>query len=417
MHTGAATVLHDGGSRATSAAGKSLRSGLLVAEAALAVVLLIGAALLARSFVRLLEIDSGFVPDNVLIAQVILPNDPDEERAAAHSDAFVKALQTRLEALPGVVSAGISNMAPLGDSTAVMGFALPTGSGEPASVLANLWVVTPGYERALGLRIRSGRFLAAADLTSGTLALVVNEELARRYLADGKPVIGRRYPGLLYGSERVTEIVGVVGNVLKDGPDRPPQPEIYVVPSDRNRGMLTEPYVLVRTTGDPLALAPAFRRLVREMEPQAAVDGVGRLTSRASRAVAQPRFAAIVLGVFALLALALAATGLYGVLTYGVSQRRREMGIRAALGATRAGLSRLILREGLVLTAAGLVLGLAVAAAVMRLMASLLFGVTPFDLLAYTTAPLALLGVAAVACLLPARRAAAADPAEALRSE
>jgi len=202
MRTGAATVLHDGGNRATSAAGKSLRSGLLVAEAALAVVLLVGAALLARSFVQLLRTDSGFAAENVLVAQVILPDDPDEERAGAHNAAFVSALQARLEALPGVVAAGISNMAPLGDSTAVQGFSLP-GGGELASVRANLWVVTPGYGRALGLRIESGRFLAPGDLTSGTLALVVSEELSHRYLADGKPVVGRRYPGLLYGNGRV----------------------------------------------------------------------------------------------------------------------------------------------------------------------------------------------------------------------
>ncbi|HEY2738836.1 MAG TPA: FtsX-like permease family protein, partial [Thermoanaerobaculia bacterium] len=166
-----------------------------------------------------------------------------------------------------------------------------------------------------------------------------------------------------------------------------------------------------------LALAPDLRRLVRETEPRAALDNVDRLTGRLSAAVAQPRFAALVASVFAALALLLAATGLYGVLTYSVSQRRREMGIRGALGATRAGLLGLVLREGLLLTVTGLVLGLGVALAVTRLMASLLFGVTALDALSFAAAPLALLGVAAAACLIPARRAAAVDPAEALRSE
>jgi ABC-type antimicrobial peptide transport system permease subunit len=181
--------------------------------------------------------------------------------------------------------------------------------------------------------------------------------------------------------------------------------------------MFTEPFLLIRTTGDPLALAPELRRLVHEVEPQAALDGVDLLTNRVSESVAQPRFAALVLSVFAAVALLLAATGLYGVLSYSVSQRRREMGIRAALGSTRAGLQRLILREGLTLTVAGLAIGLGAALGVTRLMASLLFGVTSLDAVSFAAAPLALLGVAAAACLIPARRAAAVDPAEALRGE
>jgi putative ABC transport system permease protein len=171
----------------------------------------------------------------------------------------------------------------------------------------------------------------------------------------------------------------------------------------------------VRTAGNPLALAPDLRRLVRDIEPRAALDRVESLSSQRSDAVAQPRFAALVLAVFAVLALVLAAIGLYGVLSYGVSQRRREMGVRAALGATRGRLLRLVLREGLILTALGLVLGLGASAGVTRLMESLLFGVTPLDAVSFAAAPLAMLGVAVVACLVPARRAAAIDPAEALR--
>ncbi len=178
-----------------------------------------------------------------------------------------------------------------------------------------------------------------------------------------------------------------------------------------------QPFLLIRTTGDPLALAPDLRRLVREIEPRAALDNVDLLENRLSASVAQPRFAALGLAVFAVVALALAATGLYGVLSYSVSQRRREMGIRAALGATRAGLQLLVLREGLTLTVAGLAIGLGAALGVTRLMESLLFGVTPLDAVAFTAAPLALLVVAAAACLIPSERAAAADPAEALRSE
>jgi predicted permease len=415
MRVVAAPVLHnlrEGGSRSTSAAGKALRSSLLVVEAALAVVLLIGAGLLARSFIRLVEVDGGYQPEHVLTAQVYLP---EQEEGSTRNAAILSTLLARLEALPGVVAAGVANMAPLGNSTSIMGFSLPPRGpgGEPVSARANAWVVTPGYGRTLGLRVESGRFLEPADVSSGTQAVVVNEELVRQFITDGKPVVGRQLPNLLEGAE----IVGVVGNVLKDGPDRPPQPEIFLAARESNLARFQQPFLLVRTTGDPLALAPDLRRLVREIEPRAAIDEVDRLTNRLSKAVAQPRFAALVLTVFAALALLLAAIGLYGVLSYSVSQRRREMGIRAALGATRGRLLGLVLREGMALTVAGLALGLGVALGVTRLMASLLFGVTPLDAVAFAAAPLALLGVATAACLIPARRAAAVDPAEALRSE
>jgi putative ABC transport system permease protein len=415
LRHGPANLLNDGGHRATGTAGKALRGGLLVAEAALAVILLVGAGLLARSFVRLLQVDGGYDPDHVLTAQVFLPTGEDEAPRRAEA---VSTLLTRLEALPGVAAAGVANMAPLGTMTMIMRFELPGGpGGEPVPGQADAWGVTPGFARALGLRVKSGRFLEAGDLTSGTQAVVVNEELVRQYLSDGKPVVGRRIPGLFGDRGKITEIVGVVGNVLKDGPRRPPRPQIYRVAGLSSIDAFQQPFLLIRTTGDPLALAADLRRLVREIEPRAALDNVDLLENRLSASVAQPRFAALVLAVFAVLALALAATGLYGVLSYNVSQRRREMGIRAALGATRAGLQRLVLREGLALTAAGLAIGLGAALGVTRLMASLLFGVTPLDAVSFAAAPLALLGVAAAACLIPARRAAAADPAESLRSE
>jgi predicted permease len=407
-----APVLHEGGSRTTSAAGKALRGGLLILEAALAVVLLVGADLLARSFVRLLQVDGGYRPDHVLTAQVYLP-DPGE--GSMRNAEILSTLLARLEARPGVVAAGAANMAPFGGSTLIMGFSLPGGrpGSEPATVRANAWVVTPGYARALGMRLKSGRFLEPGDVTSGIQAVVVNEELVRQHITDGQPAIGRQLPNLLDGAQ----IVGVIGNILKDGPDRPPQPEIFLVARKRNLSMFDQPYLVVRTTGDPLALAPDLRQILREIEPRGVLDDVDLLTHRVSDSVAQPRFAALLLSVFAAVALLLAATGLYGVLSYSVSQRRREMGIRAALGSTRAGIQRLILREGLALTVAGLAIGLGAALGVTRLMASLLFGVTPLDAVSFAAAPLALLGVAAAACLIPARRAALVDPAEALRGE
>jgi ABC-type antimicrobial peptide transport system permease subunit len=215
----------------------------------------------------------------------------------------------------------------------------------------------------------------------------------------------------------ITEVVGVVANMLKDGNDRKPEPEVFS-PAKRTSPALGRSMALaIRTDRDPVSLAPDVRRLVLDLEPRAAFDAVGSLSGRLSASVAQPRFSASVLGGFAALALLLAAVGLYGVLSYGVSQRRREMGIRAAMGASRPQLIRLVLREGLVVVSLGLVIGLGAAAALARFIQTLLFGITPLDVWAYAAAPIILLLVATVACAIPARRAATVDPAEALRCE
>ena len=390
---------------------------MLVSEAALAVLLLVGAGLLIRSLVRLIQVDGGYEPSKVLTAQLFLPAVQGEE---VRSTALVNTLMARLQASPGVVAAGAANMAPFGNSTAISGFTLPAGGpgGEPTVARANTWMVTPGFGPALGLgQERSfppGRRSHVRHAGAGGERGVRAPVSCGRQARGGPEVYGILASG---DDETMTEIVGVVDNVLKDGPSRPPQPEIYLAAGSYGREAAAQVFLLVRTAGDPLPLAPNLRRLVREIEPRAALDEVDRLTHRLSAAVAQPRFAALVLAVFAALALILAAIGLYGVLSYGVSQRRREMGVRAALGATRARLLRLVLREGLVLTVAGLALGLGAALAVTRLMASLLFGVEPLDAVAFSVAPLAMLGVAIFACLEPARRAAEVDPAEALRSE
>ena len=415
---GLAPVLHEGDGRATGATGKRLRGGLLVAEAALAVLLLVGAGLLLRSFAQILRVDGGYEPSNVLTAQLFLPMTAGGAGEEVRGTAAVHALLERVAALPGVAAAGAANMAPFGGSTTITGFSLPGGpDGAPTVVRANTWVVTPGFGQALGLRVKSGRFLAAGDVASGTQALVVNEELVRLFLSDGRPVVGRRFPAIHSKKGGVAEIVGVVGNVLKDGPRRAPQPEIYFAAGSSEVDLRSHAFLLVRTAGDPLALAPELRRLAGEAVPRAALDEVGSLTGRFSAAVAQPRFAALVLAAFAALALALAAVGLYGVLSYGVSQRRREIGVRSALGADKERLLRLVLWEGLALTVAGLALGLGAALAATRWMASLLFGVQPLDGVTFAAAPVVMLGVAAVACLIPANRAAGIDPAEALRSE
>jgi predicted permease len=397
-----------------SAASRTLRLGgaLLVAEAALATILLVGASLLARSFAQLLQVDPGYRAANVLIARVYLGGDQPPERTGA----FVAALLQRLRALPGVVAAGAANMAPLARNTALVQFNLPGASvgGEPVLARATSWTVTPGYAEALSLRLRGGRLLDERDLAAGVRSMLVNEEFVRAYLNDGRPVVGRRYQGL-FGAQNVTsEIVGVVGNVLKDGLDARPQSEIYGLPR-HGYAFPSEFNVVLRVTAQPLGFARTLRPLLAQLAPRAAVE-VATLQSQLGASVSQPRFAAVSLAVFALLAVTLAAIGLYGVLSYNVSQRRRELGVRAALGASRGQIIALVVRQGLLVTAAGLALGVAGAAALTRLLERLLFGVTPLDGAAFAGALAVLLLAALLACLAPAWRAAGVDPTEALRT-
>jgi putative ABC transport system permease protein len=415
--------LREGVGASSSVRMARLRAGLLVAEAALAVMLLIGSGLLIRSFVRLVNVDAGYTADNVLMAQIFLPGAGGGPRrpdpaVAARTAALADRLLGRLSGVPGVTAAAAGNMAPLGNTMQIGAFDLPgvfNPDGSPVIVRASQYSVTPGYADALGLRLRQGRWLTDADRAAALQALVVNDAFVRAYLNDGKPVIGRRFEGLSQPGV-TTEIVGVVGDVLLGGLDTEPQPATYW-PAGENFPLLGRLFVLVRTTGDPSAIAPVLRQYVRDADPGAALDAVGPLSARVSSSVSQPRFAAAVLAAFALLALALAAVGLYGVLSYNVSRRQREIGVRAALGASRLDILRLVISQGLGVTVAGLLLGVAGAAGVTRLMQQLLFGVAPLDPMTFVAAPLVLAVVALAACLVPARRAARTDPAVALRYE
>ncbi len=409
-------ALRDGTGGATGARSMRLGGSLLVVEAALAVMLLVGAGLLIRSYAELVAVDPGYDPGRVLVAQVDLGGDSETEAARQ----LALDLAARIEALPGVEAAGVANMAPLGNSTAIQQFTLPASvtGGEPVTARAIAYTVTPGYAKALSLRLVAGRFLVPEDLDGTVRPIVVNEEFVRSYLrfgpSGGRPVVGRRFEaGDGAEGARPTEIVGVVGNVLHDGLDGEPQSAIYGLPGSQMPSWF---FLVVRTAGDPEPFVATLRSVAADLAPRAGVD-VATLSSRVSASVSQPRFAAATLASLAFLALALAATGLFGVLTYNVARRRREMGVRGALGADRGAIVALVLRQGLLVTGAGLVLGLAGAAAMARFLASLLFGVTPFDVVAFAAAPAVLLAVALGACLLPAWRAASVPPTEALRAE
>lgn len=408
-----AAAMRDADARTSTVAGAGRRV-LLAAEAALAVMLLVGASLLGRSFLALAAAPSGFDANNVLTARVYL-TDPQRTPASVHQT--IDALLTKLRATPGVRFAAAGNMAPFADSSYITGFTLPApAGGEKTFVRALQYVVSPDYFRALGAPIRSGRGFTDADLTSPAEAVVVNETLARTYFRDGQPVVGRRYPGLMSNDQRLFEIIGVVGDMKRQGPLSEVDAEVYLVEREK-RSVTREIYLTLRTTGDPLALVPELRSLVTSVAPAAALDDVGTLGGSVATSISQPRFIMTTLVTFAALALLLAAVGLYGALSYSVAQRRRELGVRAALGATRRHLIALVFAQGLGVTIAGLAAGLIAAAGLSRLLTKLLYGVQPLDAWSFVLAPLVLLGIAVLACARPARRAAAVDPAEALRSE
>jgi len=244
--------------------------------------------------------------------------------------------------------------------------------------------------------------------------MLVNASFAKRYFTDGKAATGRRLSGIL-GKGSVVEVVGVVADVLPASLDAVPQPQIYTLHGSPMK--MDNATLVVKTDVDPSTMAPILRQLVQQLDPRASLDQVGPLNSKISASVSEPRFTALVLGVFSILALTLAATGLSGVLSYTVAQRRREIGLRAALGATRGELMVMVLREGLGVTAIGIALGMGLAALTVRATTTVLFGVAPLDAVAFSTAPLPLVAVAFAACLLPAWRAAAVDPAAALSAE
>ena len=396
------------------APARRTRDALLVVETAFAVILIAGASLLARSFVRLMAVDPGYTADGVLIATVELPDGAPDARV----DHLIDGALDRLRATPRVVAAGAGAMIPLMRQTAMTSFAVPASAagGKPTAGRALVYWITPGYAEALGLRLRQGRFFEADDRRAGTLRTIVNEEFVRQHLASPQAA-GLMLPGLVQSEGKLTaEIIGVVGDVLKDGHDRQPQPALYFVHGSHGVRIPERVRLVIRTAGKPAAFAADVRALVRATDPDAVIAAIEPLSVSVAASVGVRRLAAQVMAGFAAMAIGLAGVGLFGALSYSVAQRRRELAIRAALGARRADIVRLVVREGLLVTLPGIVLGLAGAAAFARLVQQLLFGVTPQDPITYVIAPLALIAVSLAACLPPAFRAAAADPATTLQA-
>jgi len=397
------------GSSASSRAGR-LRRLLLGAEAALAVMVLVVALLVGRSLAALLAVDPGYEASSVVTARLYMPQ---RQAGQMQTDPFVAALLDRIRAVPGVVAAGAGAMAPFGRINMATQLTVTVRGRAPVSARARVYVVTPGYAEALRLRLRSGRLFTESDLASGVQTMLVNEEFVRAFLQETEP-IGFITDSLLTRGVR-GEVVGVVDHVLKEGLNSEPAPEVYIVPAHRYV-LAGEVHVLVRSSGEPAPLIAALRGTIDALRPDVAMDAT-TLQAQTLESVGRERFATACLAGLALMALLLAAVGLYGVMSQAVSTRVRELGVRAALGASGGHIARSVIGEGMRTAGAGLAIGLAVAAALTRLIESMLFGVKPLDPVSFALAAFVLGAVALVACLLPARRAARVDPLAALHSE
>jgi putative ABC transport system permease protein len=414
-------ALKEGGrSGAESPARNRVRSLLVVAEVALSLMLLVGAGLLVRSFVQLLRTDPGFEPRNLLTFSLSYRVGKDEGRKAAN---FFKAVEERIRALPGVEAVAVSNGVPMLGASETMVQIEGRPSAEPGKQLFTVaYYPTKDFLKAMGIRLVRGRFFDEHDTQDSPLVAVIDEEFARLYFPGEDPV-GKFFEGSPEMNIPHTEIVGVVAHVKNYGLDTPGpvQAELYrsreQVP-DRFQPLLADRVSLVvRTSGDPAAMAPAVRRAVQEIDPNQPVFNVNTMEQVLSDSVASQRLSMLLLSIFAAVAMTLAAVGIYGVMSYAVAQRTHEFGIRMALGAEGRDVLRMVVRQGMLLALAGVGAGLLGALALTRVMSSLLYGVSATDPLTFAGVPLVLACVALAACLIPARRATKVDPMVALRYE
>ena len=313
----------------------------------------------------------------------------------------------------------MTTILPLGSAESLLAFTMPSADrdAEPKQVQAGMRVISGSYFSVLGMHIAEGRSLSDADTKTSLPAIVVNRAFVRRYF-DGS-ALGRRIPARLDSAreEQQWEIVGVADDVRMRGVSDPPQPEIFVSYAQLSAGIESDdPLLVVRSAGAPAALVQVLRDVVRTEDGSVALDSIVTMEQKLLGNLARPRLYAIMLGGFAAFALAIAAVGLFGVLSYTVAQRSREIAVRSALGAQQRDIVRLVLGQGLAITGVGLAVGMAAALVLTRSMTAFLYGVTAHDRLTFVAVPLLLLLVAAAACFVPARRAAKLDPLKVLKT-
>ena len=411
-----ADALREGGQRSVgNTAGPKIRKALLVSEVALALVLVIAASLLTQTFFRLLSVDPGFRPARVLTFELSLPDAKYAE--TNHIVALYDKVLGRLQTLPGVEAAGIAKTVPLDgapDSSSIRIIGRPAKS-EVDRPFASYNLVSPGYFSAVGTPLLRGREFQATDTAVSTPIAIINRAMANKYWPGENP-IGKQ---LGLGSVRfpVMTIVGMVADVKDLSLRQQPGPEMYIPYSQKTYVSLLTMQVALRSKTDPAFMLESARQAIRSIDPDLPIAKVATMTALVDNSMAQPRFAMLVLGSFGALALVLACIGMYGVISYSVAQRTREIGVRMALGAARRDVFRMVLGQGARLAGLGIAIGLVAALAVTRLMAGFLYGVKATDPLTFAGVSLLLVGIALLACYVPARRATRVDPMIALRYE
>ncbi|HSE98844.1 MAG TPA: FtsX-like permease family protein, partial [Blastocatellia bacterium] len=412
-------TLKEAGGRGNAGTGlHRFRNGLVVVEVATALVLLIGAGLLIKSFMRLQEIKPGFEPRNLLTMMLSLPAKKYEGRKSAD---FFARLQEEVEALPGVESAAFSNGLPFAGAIENSFHVVGRPETEEFSGMGVMYLTSPQYLDAMKIRLLRGRFFTKQDTGSSPGVTVIDEDLAEMYFPGEEPVGKHIKMGV--GTQQY-EIIGVVGHVKHYGLEGqvPVRAQFYIpfdqIPEQFMPALAGRVSLTVRTTSaDPMSLANSIRDRVFARDKDQPVFAVQTMETLIARSLATRRFSMLLLTVFAAVALVLSSVGIYGVMSYSVNQRTREIGIRMAMGAQSRDVLKLVVGQGMALTSAGLATGLAAAYGLTRLMSSLLFGVTTTDPLTYASIALLLGLVAMLACYIPARRATKVDPMVALRYE
>jgi putative ABC transport system permease protein len=389
---------------------RHLLGALVVVEVALALVLLVGAGLMLRSFSKLLQVHPGFESENLVGAQVLLPVTKYRERQNVIR--FYDDVIERLRRAPGVTAASAVSTLPMSEVGTTMALAF-TVAGQPSPAtedpLADVRVVAPGYFETMKIPLLAGRFLDERDAQTAARTSVINETMARRYFPDRSP-LGQ----IIQNPHGKSEVVGIVADVHTQGLDREPKKQVYLpLKQSPMAGMA----VVARTERDALDFGGTIQSVIWSVDPEQPIYQLTTMEQIIARAVFLPRLSATLLALFAAGALLLAALGIYGVLSYSVSQRTREIGLRMALGASGGSTVTLVVRHSLVLIAIGGALGLTAAIVLARWLAGILYGIAPFDLPSFSLAALVLFGAGIVASLLPALRATQVDPIVALREQ
>lgn len=391
-----------------------LRTLIMAGQVAVAAVLLVGAALLSRSFLALMHADLGYQPQNLVTARVRMPEplftSPGRTR-------LLDDLIARLQQVPGVTHVAATSILPLGHSEALMAFQMPSfrPDGPTVAVHASERTVSPDYFATIGMRVLQGRGFSSTDTPTSLPVVVVNQTFARTYLQGRNPLDVMLPVGLTRDQED-WRIAGVVDDVHQQGATDPPRPELFACYCQMPEGMsMYVPSVIVRTAGDPTTYVQTVRTLVHDLAPAAAIDSVMTMEARLASSLAEPRLYAVLLAGFGGFALLIAGVGLFGVLSYSVAQRVREIGVRTALGARPMDVIRLVVSQGAVVAIGGTAVGVLAALGLVRYLGTFLFGVSTHDVASFTLVTAVLLVMAAAACFFPARRAARIDPLQALR--